>query len=148
MRHCEVNKERMASRARTAFLTVTELADTLVRNEDISFRIAHRLVRAAVEAVGNYDEERMVAAVQRLATQEIGRPLRTHVDVLRKALDPQHFVAIRKIAGGPAPEVMAEQLLLLRQQQDKMNSWISLKTRSETQFPQRIEEAKAAILAA
>lgn len=148
MRHCEVNKERMASRARTAFLTVTELADTLVRTEDISFRIAHRLVRAAVEAVGNYDQERMVAAVQRLATEAIGRPLRTHADMLREALDPQHFVAIRKIVGGPAPEVMAEQLLRLREQQDEMNSWISLKTRSETQFPQRIEEAKAAILAA
>jgi len=137
----------MASRAHTAFLTVTELADTLVRTEDLSFRMAHRLVREAVEAVGNYDQERMVAAVQRLATEVIGRPLRTHVDILREALDPRHFVEVRKIMGGPAPEVMRAQLQLLREQQGKMNSWISLKTRSQTQFPERIEEAKAAILA-
>ena len=147
MRHCEVNKEQMARRAHTGFLTVTELADTLVRTEDLSFRMAHHLVRSAVESVGNYDQERMVAAVQRLAIEVMGRPLRTSVDILREALDPQHFVKVRKVAGGPAPEVMDAQLVLLREQQNKMNSWVSLKTRSEAQFPERIEEAKAAILA-
>jgi argininosuccinate lyase len=146
-RHCEVNKEQMASRARAGFLTVTELADTLVRTEGLSFRLAHRLVHAAVKSVGHYDQERMVAAVQKLAAEIIGRPLRTHADALREALDPEHFVAIRRIPGGPAPEVVREQIAIMRGRQEKMKHWISLKNQSETQFPKRIAEAKAAILA-
>jgi argininosuccinate lyase len=147
IRHCEVNREQMASRARTGFLTVTELADTLVRTEGLSFRLAHRLVHAAVESVGEYDQERMIAAVQRLAAGVIGRPLRTDADPLRQALDPEHFVAIRKITGGPAPDVVRAQIDAMRGEQEKMNSWISLKTQSEAQFPKRIADAKAAILA-
>ncbi|HWC18184.1 MAG TPA: argininosuccinate lyase [Terriglobales bacterium] len=146
MRHCEVNREQMATRARTGFLTVTELADTLVRSDGLSFRLAHRLVRTAVESVGEYDEQKMVVAVQNLATEIIGRPLRTPVEVLREALDPEHFVAIRKIPGGPAPEVVRTQLQTMRTCQEKMNSWISLKTESEAQFPKRIAVATAAIL--
>src|SRR5579864_113357 len=44
MRSAEVDRARLASRAARDFLTVTELADTLVRNEGLSFRQAHDLV--------------------------------------------------------------------------------------------------------
>jgi argininosuccinate lyase len=147
IRHCEVNREQMASRARASFLTVTELADTLVRTEGLSFRLAHRLVRAAVESVGEYNPEKMVAAVQKLAVDIIGRPLRTDVGTLREALDPEHFVAIRKIPGGPAPDVVRSQIAAMRGEQERMNSWILSKAQSEAQFPKGIAKAKAAILA-
>jgi len=147
MRHCDVNKEQMASRARKGFLTVTELADTLVRTEGLSFRLAHRLVQGAVEFVGEYDQETMVGAVQELAPGIIGRPLRTDTGVLRQALDPENFVAVRRIVGGPAPEVVREQIEAIGIEQEKMNSWISLKVQSETQFPRRISNDKAAVLA-
>lgn len=147
MRHCEVNKDHMASRARKGFLTVTELADTLVRTEGLSFRMAHRLVHAAVGFVGEYDQETMVGAIQKLAPGIIGRPLRTNVEILRQALDPEHFVAVRRIVGGPAPEVVRAQIEAMRSEQEKMNSWISLKTQNETQFPKRIANDKATILA-
>ena len=42
----EVDRPELAQRAGKDFLTVTELADTLVRREGISFREAHGLVRA------------------------------------------------------------------------------------------------------
>ncbi len=46
---CEVMTARMAERAAADFLTVTELADTLVRREGVSFREAHGLVSASVK---------------------------------------------------------------------------------------------------
>ncbi|HXM95836.1 MAG TPA: argininosuccinate lyase, partial [Candidatus Dormibacteraeota bacterium] len=56
MAHSEVNRERMRRRAEGSFLTVTELADTLVRREALSFRQAHQLVSAAVHAlIGKQD---------------------------------------------------------------------------------------------
>jgi argininosuccinate lyase len=147
VRSCEVNKQQMARRAAGGFLTVTELADTLVRNEGLSFRLAHRLVHAAVEKLGEYDSENMIATVQELAVEIIGRPLSTGTNVLREALDAEHFVAIRGIPGGPAPETVRTQITELRGEQGKTASWISLKNQSQAEFPKGIERAKAAILA-
>jgi argininosuccinate lyase len=146
VRGCQVNKQEMARRAGTGFLTVTELADTLVRSEGLSFRIAHRLVHSAVQKLGEYDADAMVAAVQELAQEIVGRPLRTGAEVLRQALDPEHFVAIRNIPGGPAQEAVRDQLLVMRREQENMNSWISLKKQEQSEYPKRIESAKAIIL--
>jgi argininosuccinate lyase len=147
MRSCEVNKQLMAHRAAGGFLTVTELADTLVRSEGLSFRLAHRLVHAAVESLGEYDSEKMVATVQKLAGEIIGRPLRTNPTILLEALDAEHFVAIRAIPGGPAPETVRAHIAEMRSEQTKIASWISLKNQSQAEFPKRIENAKAEILA-
>src|SRR5260370_6674214 len=52
MAKVEVDTERMRRRAGENFLTVTELADSLVRGEELSFRAALQLVAAAVRASG------------------------------------------------------------------------------------------------
>ena len=63
----QVNTELMADRARRDFLTVTELADTLVRREGLSFREAHALVADAVRACGARDDPASLAeALQRV----------------------------------------------------------------------------------
>ena len=146
VRGCQVNKQEMARRAGTGFLTVTELADTLVRSEGLSFRIAHRLVHSAVQKLGEYDADAMVAAVQELAQEIVGRPLRTGAEVLRQALDPEHFVAIRSIPGGPSPATLRAQILVMRNEQKAMDSWITLKKREQGEYPKRIEKAKTIIL--
>jgi len=68
------------------------------------------------------------------------------VGTLRQALDPEHFVAIRNIPGGPAPETSRAQILVMRREQETMNSWISLKKLQQSEYPKRIESAKAIIL--
>ncbi len=146
MRHCEVNREHMAKRANGSFLTVTELADTLVREEGLSFRMAHKIVHAAVVNCGEYDRERMVKLVQEQAPEIIGRPLRTPADKLREALDPVHFVAIRKIAGGPAAEVVSAEIERQKKENSAMAEWIQMKRGQEESFPRKIDEAKAAIM--
>ena len=56
---------RMAACADANFLTVTELADTLVRETGMSFRTAHEIVSEAVkEQDGGYDAEKMAASVE------------------------------------------------------------------------------------
>jgi argininosuccinate lyase len=101
---CEVNSVRMAERAAADFLTVTELADTLVRREGVNFREAHHLVSAGVrELDGNYSAPAMIDALEALAPLHLGRALGVSRDELLEALDPWHFVAIRHHPGGPAP---------------------------------------------
>jgi argininosuccinate lyase len=146
MRHCEVNREHMALRAQGDFLAVTELADTLVRREGLSFRLAHRLVHAAVAACGKYDRGRMVDEVMHLAPEIIGRTLNLHRDVLLEALDAQHFVTIRDIPGGPAPKAVVAEIEVTRKQIADSRKWLSDKQQQELAFPQKIEKAKRDIM--
>src|SRR5579864_7339822 len=61
----QVDTAVMADRARRDFLTVTELADTLVRREGLSFRDAHALVAEAVRACGRRDDPASLAEAMR-----------------------------------------------------------------------------------
>jgi argininosuccinate lyase len=146
MRHCDVNREHMANRAQGDFLAVTELADTLVRKEDLSFRLAHKLVHAAVVACGKYDREKMVDEVLYLAPKILGRSLNLGPDVLLQALDAEHFVAIRTIPGGPAPGAVTAEIAVAQKELSQAVQWLAEKQQQETAFPKKIEEAKRKIV--
>jgi argininosuccinate lyase len=134
---CEVNVARMAERAHADFLSVTELADTLVRSEPMSFRDAHHIVSAAVRSLhGHYSAEAMVDAV--LAAQ----PLRTPREVLLKALDPLNFVAIRRIPGGPALEPVTAAIQETETEIASVEAWLASKHALLEAYPKRIAEAR------
>jgi argininosuccinate lyase len=96
---------RMQAAANASFLTVTELADTLVRETGISFRAAHEIVSEAVKRQqGQFDPVAMAASVCRLL--ESRNLPAVPLEILRQSLDAAHFVAIRAIPGGPAPEAL------------------------------------------
>jgi argininosuccinate lyase len=104
------NVERLARRAADGFTTATELADTLVREARLPFRAAHRVVGQLVKEAqrsGRRPQDITAADVDAAAHAILGRALRLPDDVVRRALDARHFVAIRDIPGGPAPEAMA-----------------------------------------
>ena len=112
MASAEFQRERMREAAQGHFITATELADTLVRRERVSFRHAHHLVSAAVRAAGAHaSAERFVAQVQKLAPALLGRRLRMSLPDLREALDLDNFVRVRRIAGGPAPSSVKAELV-------------------------------------
>ena len=145
MSHAEVDREEMCRKATGSFLTVTELADTLVREEAISFRAAHSLVAAAVEATGReYSPARMAAEIERLAPKTIGRELRKQQEVWLRALDPEHFVRIRRVAGGPAPEAVQAQIANGKKEQAEAQEWLDAKCELLDGYPHLLREAAAA----
>ena len=105
------------------FLTVTELADSLVRHTGISFREAHALVARAVAASGADDRPASIAAVFLSQNPSLG------VDqaFIERALDPMNFVRIRQVPGGPAPDVVAESLSRVAAGQQEIEEWIRAK---------------------
>ncbi len=122
----QFNTELMASRARRDFLTVTELADTLVRRERLSFREAHALVAQAVRSCGSSDDAGSLAEALRKARPSLGL---TQSEI-ENCLDPEHFVAVRTVAGGPAREQTSEALKRTSEQQREAESWIESKETS------------------
>jgi len=97
----------MAACANTNFLTVTELADTMVRETGMSFRTAHEIVSKAVkDQSGHFDADKMAASVEALLSAEYIQFQMPNVALLRKSLDAEYFVSLRAIPGGPAPAAL------------------------------------------
>jgi argininosuccinate lyase len=137
---CEVNVARMAERSNADFLSVTELADTLVRSEPMSFRDAHHVVSAAVRSLhGQYSAEAMVDAVLS------AKPLRTPRAVLLRALDPVNFVAVRRIPGGPAQEPVTAALGEAEVEIAAIEAWLASKAALLEAYPKRISEARQSL---
>jgi argininosuccinate lyase len=120
----EIDRAEMGRRAGKDFLTVTELADTLVRREKMSFREAHALVGQVVRACGRDDHPSTIAASLLALRPSLGLA----PEEIEQALDPGHFIRIRNIVGGPAPERTAEALEQALSGQREIDTWIETKT--------------------
>jgi len=114
-----VDTALMADRARRDFLTVTELADTLVRREGLSFREAHALVAEAVRACGPRDDPASLAEALRKSRPE----LRITREEIERCLEPENFVRVRNVTGGPAPGQTSAALERASAEQQRIESW-------------------------
>jgi argininosuccinate lyase len=141
------NLEHMRERAAGSFLTVTELADTLVRETGISFHQAHTFVAAAVKSAnGVFSAEAMVESVLvSLAAAGVKAP---EASVLFRALDPEYFVAIRTVPGGPALEALSPEIARAEIQLATDREWIATQREQIHAAKQSIREAADALLAA
>ncbi|MBX6394723.1 MAG: argininosuccinate lyase [Alicyclobacillaceae bacterium] len=139
----EVNREVLLERAKSSFATITELADTLVRECGVSFRTSHsivsRLVRMAV-AEGIGVDGITSAHVDRAAVEVIGRPLAVDPEKISRALDPVHFVHVRSLPGGPAPSRMAGLIQTRRTAWRRMEAWVREQTEAIGRAMERLDE--------
>jgi argininosuccinate lyase len=127
----EFNTARMAQVADGNFLPVTELADALVRETGMSFHAAHGIVSSAVrELQGVYDADAMADIVLRDLNGS-GLPR----EKLLRALSAENFVAVRKIPGGPAIEVLEPEILRAKECSSGDERWLDEKR-------QRLAEAR------
>ncbi|MBI3710425.1 MAG: argininosuccinate lyase [Proteobacteria bacterium] len=98
-------------------ITVTELADSLVRTEGVSFRQAHevaaRLSRRLIER-GETLSRVPFAAFLEAFIAVIGRPPQLAEAEFRHFTTPEHFIAVRNMPGGPAPAALAASLARYR----------------------------------
>jgi argininosuccinate lyase len=103
MRLADFNVDRLASRAGEGGTTLTELADTLVRNHGLSFRNAHAIAALLLKARTEDPSAAMSDALARASNAILGRPLEYSESDLHRIMSPRHFVEVRTTFGGPAP---------------------------------------------
>ncbi|MCK0168342.1 argininosuccinate lyase [Jannaschia sp. S6380] len=111
-----IDGDRVRRNADAACITVTELADTLVRDEGLTFRAAHAVAaRTAREVIARDRPLGQGTAAFCAAFEEVaGRaPRMTDAD-FAQAVDPATFVARRDRIGGPAPAALDTALALYR----------------------------------
>ncbi|MDF0726324.1 argininosuccinate lyase [Cytobacillus sp. S13-E01] len=111
------HKEELYNKCKNGFSTVTELADVLVRNHQLSFRESHQITQ---RFVGMLFEKNQVlldgnaGIINRLAKEIIGKNVHLSETEYEAAIDPIHFVAVRSVKGGPMPAETTRQIELSR----------------------------------
>ena len=108
-----IDPARVAENIRRSCITITELADSLVRIEGLSFRQAHEIaatVARSVVAQGGGLEKDGFAPFLAAFHEATGREPSFDQTKFEELVSPQHFVAVRDRLGGPAPLPMGEAL--------------------------------------
>ena len=103
------NTERCAELAGRNFATATDLADIMVREKQVPFRTAHKIVgRIVNEATSNNMVEEDITSdfIDDIAVDLGFDKLYLDDELIQKALNPTENVKIRRVVGGPAPEMV------------------------------------------
>jgi len=112
-------KEIMIKNLRDGFTTTTDLADTLVRRHNLSFRQAHDII---VEVVIKTLDARKKAEditprmIEEASQKVIRKILTVSEEELRSALDPRQNLQRRNTVGGPAPDSVKKMIKNRRQE--------------------------------
>ncbi len=112
------NAERGMELAMANFSTATELADLIVREKNLPFRIAHQIVgRAVTEAIaqGIRPENIDSKFLDKIAVDINGSPLKIKPELVENALNPYEIIKKRDVKGGPSPNAVKESILSLEE---------------------------------
>jgi argininosuccinate lyase len=110
MAGAEFDVAKMRARAAENWVTVTELADTLAREHGLPFGVGHGVATRVIHAHREQPDVRISDLIA-AATRELGgREVRLSDEDVARVLSPEHFIAIRRTHGGPAPDVVTAAL--------------------------------------
>src|SRR4051812_41751980 len=123
MTTAEFDAVRLEARAGDGWTTLTELADTLVRDHAMPFRTAHAIAGRLIAAREREPNLPLADALTRASADVLGRPIVYSESALADILSPRHFVAVRRTHGGPAPVETARAAAASRQLLGADESW-------------------------
>lgn len=101
-----IDPERVRQNIRRSCITITELADSLVRREGLSFREGHEIaasVAKSVVAMGGDLVSDGYAPFAVAFEKATGRSSGLDEPTFAEIVSPEYFVAVRTRFGGPAP---------------------------------------------
>lgn len=125
MRDAEFDVPLLERRAGASGITMTELADTLVREHGLAFTSAHAIAGRVARAGAGSGGAALVRALAEASREVTGRTIEYGEARLSEILDPRHFVAIRTLEGGPAPPAIEDALARSRRQVEEDASWVA-----------------------
>ena len=103
MRTAEFDAGSLGARAADGWTTLTELADTLVRDRSLPFAAAHTIA-AHLAAARDADRDRPLSELlAKVSGEVLGQSIQYSDAQLAEILSAAHFVGTRHTTGGPAP---------------------------------------------
>ena len=103
MKLADFDVERLGERASLGGTTLTELADTLVRDHGLAFRSAHGIAALLLKARTEDPAVSLAPALAKASQAILGHAIEYSEADLQRVMSPRHFVEVRTTWGGPAP---------------------------------------------
>jgi argininosuccinate lyase len=145
MQTAEFDVARLEARAAVGGTTLTELADTLAREQGVSFKTAHAIAGRVLRARTDNPQADLASVLAAVCLQTIGRRLPyTNVD-LDRILSPRHFVDVRRTFGGPAPEETLRAVGASQELLDADHAWLTSRREALTAAEGQLRERAAAL---
>jgi argininosuccinate lyase len=138
----QLNPEKMYQSAQIGFGVATELADVIVRETGISFRMAHNLVGRVVRETIESDKfatDITPEDLDRAGKKLFNRSLKISKKKLKEALDPSLNVQVRTVVGGPNPGAVMKMI-------DNRNKLLKKDREAVTTMKKRISDALQRLL--
>jgi argininosuccinate lyase len=145
LREAELDTERMRRRAEEGWITVTELADTLVRDHGIAFGAGHSIAAKLIERVRKEPQTPLASALAEVSKTVTGRTLTYDDTRLREILSPRNFIETRKTPGGPAPSVIAGAIKVSETLLERDRTWLTTTRGQLTAAAARLKEEAVAL---
>ncbi len=146
-----IDDVRVARNINRSCITITELADSLVRREGLSFRQAHEIAAAVAKAVvaieGDLGTDGF-APFQAAFQHAVGRASPIDAATFAEIVSPEHFVAVRARFGGPAPIALDAALESYARELDGLRASLDAIHQREAQAAAMLQARFTALLAA
>lgn len=124
LRSATFNLDVLRKRSEEHFITVTELADTIVRRENLPFSVSHKIVAESVKTATENGGEITYEILQTAANRVLQRNLSLSEAETKAALTAENFVNIRTIYGGTAPAETRRALMVEKEREIADENWL------------------------
>jgi argininosuccinate lyase len=128
MTTAQFDAKRLEARAADGWTTLTELADTLVREKGLPFKTAHAISGRMIAARLREPQRPLASLLADISADLLGTPLAYGDEDLAEILSPRHFVDVRRTFGGPAPEETSRASTVSRRALETDEGWWSAAT--------------------
>jgi argininosuccinate lyase len=145
MQTAEFDVQRLESRAAEGGTTLTELADTLAREQGVPFKTAHAIAGRVMKARQDNPQADLSAVLAAVCFQVLGRRLPYTDEDLQRILSPRYFVSVRKTFGGPAPDETLRAIGVSQQLLDADQGWLTERRAALAAAEQALKERAAAL---
>ncbi|MCK5795487.1 MAG: argininosuccinate lyase, partial [Anaerolineales bacterium] len=136
----EFNRVKLMEKAGENWITVTEMADTLVRDEDISFRQAHTIVRMVVQSQMADSGTDLLSSLQAASRKTLGKAVSWDKRYLDKVLSPQNFIDVRQTQGGPGEKISEAAVKAARETLAADQAWTQKRKKGLDTYRPRLRE--------
>jgi len=145
LRTAEFDAARLEARAGDGWTTLTELADTLVREQGIPFSAAHAISAKFVAARQNDPGKPLSDILRDASATVLSAPLSYPEAALEEILSARHFVMIRRTWGGPAPDETRRAAAVSNAQLQEDQAWLSNALDALATARRRLQERATAL---
>lgn len=124
----EVRPERTLAEVEADYSTMTELADTLLREAGVPFRDGHHLASELTtygRTHGKRPKDLSFQEVSRVYQESMNRQIPITEAQFRNGVDPRHMVGSRRGKGGPQPDEVRRMLADHRRRVGETKTWLA-----------------------